>query len=264
MEQPCATAAGQLCPCEMRRIPDERHVDLWAVCTRVSDARAVQLAQLLSDHERARAHAFMRREHRMRHVVVHGTLRQLLTLYTCVHPARHVFDYGPQGKPLLRADGNAAIHFSLAYSGELAIIAVAAFAVGVDVEELRPLDDALAVAASFFAADEFEALAALPSVDQLRAFYRCWTRKEAFLKATGDGLSLPLASLAVGSESERQVHVLARRGNDEWELYDIDPAPGYVGALAVPRGWHAVTPTVLSGDELFVCGRRPCPGSCRP
>jgi 4'-phosphopantetheinyl transferase len=151
-------------------------------------------------------------------VVAHGVLRAILGRYLNVAPASVRFVYGLHGKPSLAADFAASdIQFNLSHAGELAVVAVARTrAVGVDVEEVRPLPDLEAMARRYFAARETRALLALPAAQQHESFYRNWTRREACLKARGDGLA----------------GAWERLETPEFALRDLMLPPGYVGAVA--------------------------------
>lgn len=160
------------------------------------------------------------------------------------------FDYGPHGKPALRLMETApgpAITFNLAHTGGLALCAVArGRAVGVDVESIRPALAEERLAERFFAAREVVTLRNLPRAEQPLAFFRCWTRKEAFLKARGDGLTLPLDSFEVTLAPEAPPALLALAdAPDEaarWSLCELIPAARHVAALAVVgHGWRLAT-----------------------
>lgn len=210
---------------------DEIHV--WAVeLTRPPEPLAV----LLSADEQARAARFKFDADRRRFTVSRGTLRQLLARYLPLEPARIQFDVGPQGKPA--PAGQPEFHFNLAHSGELALIAVTKNQpVGVDVEQLRPMPDREMIARRFFSKAEFAALQTVPAAEQNRAFFNAWTRKEAFIKALGKGLSHPLDAFDVSLAPGQPVRLLRIAGNPKaaagWTLAHLEPAPGYIGALAV-------------------------------
>jgi 4'-phosphopantetheinyl transferase len=155
------------------------------------------------------------------------------------------FAYGPKGKPDL-APGSAVggIRFNVAHAGGLALVAVTrGREVGVDLEQVRDVD-VEGIAERFFSAREVAALRRLPPAIRAEAFFRCWTRKEAYVKATGDGLSAGLEQFDVSLLPGDPAAMLAHRGDPSevgrWSLRDLAPAPGYVGALAVEgRGYRA-------------------------
>jgi 4'-phosphopantetheinyl transferase len=128
-------------------------------------------------------------------------------------------------------------HFNLAHSHELAVYAFARHhAVGIDVEYVRELADARQLAARFFSARENAAWLALPAGQRAVGFYNCWTRKEAYIKAIGEGLSCPLDQFDVSLAPGEPARLLSIAGDEgaanQWSLWTLSPAPGYVGALA--------------------------------
>jgi len=153
--------------------------------------------------------------------------------------------YSPKGKPGLASDcqvgsPSQAIDFNLSHSGDLAVYAVARDCdVGVDVEQLRPIAEALQIAEKFFSAPERAELATVPHAQLPEAFLNCWTRKEAYVKALGDGLSAPLDSFQVSLLPGRPAEFINMSGasmnEKEWLLRDLQPSPGYVAALAFRR-----------------------------
>jgi 4'-phosphopantetheinyl transferase len=151
----------------------------------------------LSPDERARAARLAAGDVRRRFVASRAALRDILAAYVGASPAGLRFRYGPHGKPAL-APPLEWLHFNLAHSQDLAVVAVARRPVGVDVERVRPLADGpLALAARTFAPGEVAALRAAPQSQQLDEFFRYWTCKEAYVKARGAGLSLPFDQFTV-------------------------------------------------------------------
>jgi 4'-phosphopantetheinyl transferase len=135
--------------------------------------------------------------------------------------------------------------FNVSHSGELALVAVTAgVAVGVDVEAVRGMEDALRISERFFSAAERVVLAACPAAERDAAFFRCWTRKEAYVKAVGDGIALGLDRFDVSLDEGEGARFLALESDAGraawWSLTHVDPGPGYVGALALPAHPRAV------------------------
>ena len=189
----------------------------------------------LSDDERLRAGRYRRERDRAAFVGTRAALRVLLGARAGIHPAAVSFAYGTNGKPHVAAD--LPIRFNVSHSGALAAIAIAeACDVGVDVEELRRMDDAPRIAARFFTAGECADLASLPAPERDAAFLRCWVRKEACLKASCDGLTADLDRFRVTlrpDESARVVSVGGVPGDASvWTLHELPVDAGYVGALA--------------------------------
>lgn len=216
---------------------DEVHV--WRIpLEEPPPSRVARLERLLDAPERQRARRYRFPEDRRRFIITRGALRVLLGAYLGVEPGALTFRYGRHGKPALAGTSRGgALGFNVAHSHELALIAVAhRRALGVDLEYLRPIDHAK-LAARVLGPRERAAFGALPEQAQRRAFLDAWTRKEAFLKATGHGLSRPLRRLDLAPVTGGLQ--IIRAGVRRWVLRDLHPAPGYTGALAVQgQGWR--------------------------
>ncbi|MEY4830943.1 MAG: hypothetical protein RLZZ562_2739 [Planctomycetota bacterium] len=196
-------------------------------------------AEWLSKDEVVRADRYRILDHRRRYTIAHGALRIVLGCYLSKDPASLEFDYGTRGKPALRGDGP---HFNLSHSAHLAMIAVAQQPVGIDCEKTRRLERLLDIGKRQFATAEYVALQKLPEADRLQAFYRCWTRKEAYVKALGLGLAaLDVFDVDLG---EKPQFLELRDGEDiaTWSLLDVSPSTDFTAACAVrmPRA-KAVT-----------------------
>jgi 4'-phosphopantetheinyl transferase len=191
---------------------------------------------LLTAGERERADRFRFERDRDRYVVGRGQLRSLLAAYQGVRPTELRFEYGEFEKPAL---AGADLHFNLAHSGDVVLFAFTrAGEVGVDVEleATRPRDERLAE--RFFSPAEVATFRSLPRSERPRAFLRCWTRKEAFLKARGDGLQLALDTFDVSLAPGQPVAVMrtewSRTEPTEWSLSDLsDERAGYIAAIAI-------------------------------
>jgi len=173
----------------------------------------------LSSDERNRS-ARLRFEHdRRRFVVAHGVSRTLLGRYLGIPAGAVRFVYNAFGKPELSPELGR-LKFNLSHSADLALIAIAEGAeIGVDVELIREQSDWAEIARCVFSAAEVDRLNRLPSHLYAKAFFRCWTKNEAYVKARGEGL-------ATSSPVDRD-------GTGRWSLYTLQPAPGYIGALVV-------------------------------
>jgi 4'-phosphopantetheinyl transferase len=230
---------------------------VWAIRLDVR-ARVVALARaLLHDDERERARRLVTPTLGDRFIVGRGALRLLLGFYVGAAPTALIFRVGAHGKPFL-AEPFDDLVFNVAHSGDLALIAVTrCVAVGVDVERVRPVDNAAVLARSYFSADEAEAISTLGQVEQSEAFLRCWTRKEAVTKTTGDGLTRSLASFGVPLERDMAPYTVAplepsRSG--ALRLFSLEPAPGYVGAVAVEGEPDEIVSFVLADDLPTLAG----------
>jgi 4'-phosphopantetheinyl transferase len=192
---------------------------------------------VLSPDEQERADRFVFDRDRRRFATARSLLRRILAPYVGAAPADLRFSCDEYGKPSLTGLATAPA-FNVSHSGEAAVFAISrAGEVGVDVEAVRPMTDAEQIAGRFFAPGEVERLRALPAALQQEGFFECWTRKEAFVKAIGEGLSHPLDSFEVTltpGNPARLVHVDGREPDPcEWTLTALPRIPGYVGALAV-------------------------------
>lgn len=226
---------------------DDVHV--WRVALGLDDGAVGPLAARLADDERARAERFKFPRHRRRYVVARARLREILGRYLDVPPEHLAFRYGAHGKPALDAEAVGRVPdlaFNLSHTGDVAVVALArGRAVGVDVEAVRALPDADAIAARFFSAAEVEVYRALPEPDRPAAFFACWTRKEAFVKAVGDGLTYGLDAFDAAVRPEDGPALLRVRGADAraagWDARDVPAGPGLAAAVAASRpGWRLV------------------------
>lgn len=193
---------------------------MWLIDLLGSDFE-VQRAQLvLSSDEVARARRFHFERDARRYTIAHTALRTILGRYLALEPAELAFTTNPHGKPSLalgRAYSGASLSFNLSHSGELGLVAVArGRRVGVDIEQVRPEFANGQIAEHFFSPAEVHTLSALPAADRVQAFFRCWTRKEAFVKARGEGLSIPLNSFDVTLRADEPA-ALVRVANDPGE-----------------------------------------------
>ncbi len=228
---------------------DEIHV--WRASLDLPDPYVCQFRQTLADDEQQRADRFHFEKDRKAFVVARGLLRTILGRYLNMAPDAVRFSYNRYGKPAVEQ----AVCFNLSHSAALAIYAVARGRdVGVDVECIRRLPDAQRIAERYFSERERTELRALPVDQRQEAFFRCWTRKEAYIKATGQGLSLPLDQFDVSLSPGEPATISHPRQDPEenasWSLRELDPGPGYAAALAVEghdwqlRAWQwTATPT---------------------
>jgi 4'-phosphopantetheinyl transferase len=197
----------------------------------------------LSAEEQARADRFFRDVHRRRFVIAHGALRRILADYLDVMPGVLEFVTGEHGKPALTPIAGpqpAAVEFNLSHSGDLALVAVTrANPVGVDVEQWDEGVECLELAERFFSPNERRALRALANAPNhvVAGFFAAWTRKEAYLKATGHGIVRGLhhfdVTLAPGEPARLVADRLDRDATERWTMTELAPAEGYSAALVV-------------------------------
>jgi 4'-phosphopantetheinyl transferase len=218
---------------------DGASVHLWRASLDCAPPERERLASLLSEDEQARAARLRVPSIRERFVAGRGLLRRLLGMYLAAPPESLRFAYRPHGKPYLHPEiGAPDIRFNLSHSQGLALFAFArGREVGVDLEIIRSDRDHTRLASRFFSAREVDALAALDPGDRMAGFFRCWTRKEAYLKARGEGLAIPLDSFSVSVGPEETACLLEADGAPaeaaRWRIAAVDAAPGYAAALAV-------------------------------
>jgi len=171
-----------------------------------------------------------------RYALLHGVLRALLAGYSGIEASEIAFRYGDRGKP--RLIHPTYLHFNISDSGDLGLYAFACDCeIGVDLEEIQPISGGLeSVARCFFSPLETAELLSLPEGERLSAFYRCWTRKEAYVKAVGDGLAIPLDTFQVSLLPKVPAAFVQfpeqSTTSASWELHHLDPDKGYVGAIA--------------------------------
>jgi 4'-phosphopantetheinyl transferase len=234
---------------------DNREVHLWTVQLDTSDHSYEHCSSWLSADETARAERFKFDRHRRRYVIGRGVLRARGRILG--EPAARIqFAYGDKGKPSW-ANSNSPVRFNVSNSGDLAAYAFTkACEIGVDIEQLRAMSDMQDVARRFFAREEVQDLMSLPESERTHGFFHCWTRNESYIKAIGDGLSVPLDSFRVTllpGDTARMVHL---GGSVDaaacWTLHGFDPFPDYIGALAYPDAQRPiVSHGLLRADELL-------------
>jgi 4'-phosphopantetheinyl transferase len=206
------------------------------------DARADRvraLSDLLSDDERRRLSRFAFDRDRRRFAVARGTLREVLGERLGADPAAITFEYGRHGKPALGAPfSSSGVRFNVTHTDEIAVFALThEREVGVDVESVRAMPDADLVAEHFFSEAETAVFRRLAPSDRLAGFYACWTRKEAFIKAQGDGLRFPLHEFDVSLDPTEPARILrvgqTPGGQCGWSLLSFSALPGVAGAVVV-------------------------------
>lgn len=222
---------------------DEVHV--WRASLELPASALERLLAVLCGEERQRAAKFVFARHKEHFIAARGILRHILARYLSKPPSELLFEHNSYGKPSLRADacGGRPLHFNVSHSGGLALYAFSNdVPVGVDVEQVRQDFATGEIAESFFSPAEVRAFKGLPSHSKTEAFFNCWTRKEAYIKALGMGLSHPLerftVSLAPGTPAQLLCDETDPTEAARWSLRDLPIDPGYAAALAVPKhGW---------------------------
>ncbi|MES1241441.1 MAG: 4'-phosphopantetheinyl transferase superfamily protein, partial [Acidobacteriota bacterium] len=234
-------------------------VHIWFVDLDPPAGRVEALGRSLAQDEWDRANRFRFDRHRRQYVVGRGALRALLGACTGTRPELVRFTYGPRGKPFLappfslspgtgerageRGDGindSGDLFFNLSNSDERALVGfVRGREIGVDIEFLKPMPDCEQIAERFFSESERVVLRGVPQASKEEAFFNCWTRKEAYLKAVGEGLAAPLDSFDVTLAPGEPPRMLTLRGDADaaarWWLEHFRLSPEHIGALALER-----------------------------
>lgn len=214
-------------------------VHVWRAELNLKPQLLEKLKETLVKEERERANRFHFQKDKNHFTAARGVLRRILGKYLKTEPRRLRFKYNAQGKPAIANDSTSAvITFNLSHSHGLALYAITKkHEIGIDVEQIRSNIEVEKIAKRFFSKNEFETLTSLPLKKRVQGFFNCWTRKEAYIKAMGEGLSIPLNQFDVTLLPGETAKILQIRGNPDeaahWSLYEISPTPGYIGALAV-------------------------------
>lgn len=251
------TGAWLLPPSELKLAPGEVHV--WRVGLNCSPSKLESYRQILNEDELNRAARFYFERDRRRFVVGRAVLRNILGLYLKETPASLKFEYGAQGKPALAAGlktGDNCLEFNLSNSNELALLAVTYnYRIGIDIEYPKENVAISELVKRFFAPQEVIAFRNLPPGQQPEAFYNAWTRKEAYLKACGGGLSIGLDRVEVSFVPGQPARIVGIGDNRQeaarWSLEVLYPGTGYQAALAVEASNYKLKLWKLTSDWLL-------------
>jgi 4'-phosphopantetheinyl transferase len=241
-------------------LPGQREVHVWFVELAASAASVEACRRSLSADESERASRFCSERLGTAFTLSRGVLRVLLGRYLAVEADCIRFAYGSRGKPRLSFP-ETPLEFNLAHSGRWAAYAFAVGCqLGVDIEEVRPIANQEEIVRRSFSPEEYEEWLGLDPSRRDQAFFRCWTRKEAYIKALGDGLSVPLDSFRVSLGSGVPASLIHADGDPaaaaRWSLCSLAPVAGYVGSLAFPeRGRTVRTLPRLTADAVLELGR---------
>lgn len=248
----CSDTAWYTAPSPVMITRDEVHV--WRATLDLPATQCEYLRQTLSTDEIERAERFFFERDRTHFIAARGVLRSILGQYVEIAPQQLRFTYSSYGKPALEhLEGQIDVRFNVSHSHGLALYAIACGRdVGVDLERIRPEVAGEEIAARFFAPQEYTALCAIPATARQQAFFTCWTRKEAYIKARGEGLSHALDQFAVSLTAYAPVTITttgtATQDVARWSLQDLWPDPHYAAALAVEGHnwrlrcwqWHSI------------------------
>lgn len=208
-------------------------VHVWGASLEVHPERQRLLETLLSEEETARARRFHFARDQGHFITGRGMLRRLLATYTQIEAAELEFAYGPKGKPFLKNTGSDnPLHFNVTHCEGLQVVAITQIGpVGVDVEKIRPMGDLKELMNGYFSPPTAEVLLALPDPEKTTAFFNLWTRHEACIKATGEGLAEGEHTFEVSFLPHEPVQVKKAKGG--WSLRTLIPADNYTAAVAV-------------------------------
>ncbi len=239
---------------------DVNDVHVWAVCLDATAKIVSHGVSILATDEKERAARFRFEKHRNRFVVGRAVLRSLVGRYLNCPPERLQFVYGCNGKPgLAEQFAGKGVQFNLAHSESIALIALTRLGpIGVDVEQIRPMTDADDLVARFFSPREHALFRELSADRKSIAFFNLWTRKEAWLKATGEGIAHSLNQVEVNFLPDEPASLLALPeslgSTDAWTLRELRPADSFIGAVALPNQRFSLSafhfPTLQPGDSL--------------
>ena len=226
-------------------------VDVWMATVDTHPTLLRRLQDTLSPDERDRASRFRLETHRARYIFARGVLRQTLAEYVAVEPQHLRFQSNQFGKPSLLASSDAKIvSFNVSHSEGLLLVAITLDRlVGVDVEWIRPIVEVDAIVRDCFGTGERALMAAASSSDKERVFHVCWTRKEAYIKALGKGLSIPLNSFDISAGDDPACAAVSNSAMAEWEVIDLPLPAGYVGALVVQKGIRRLRRVTWAGNS---------------
>jgi len=220
-------------------MPGEREAHVWSVYLPEVVSARERYEATLSNQEREKAQRFVYAEDRLRYTVAHGILRELIGRYLETDPCSLNLIENEFGKPELSPDGNGSpLRFNSAHSADVIVLGFThRRSLGIDIEKVRLDLDVMELALSQFTTGETEELRRLPAKERQAAFFRCWTRKEAYIKALGLGLNFGLNKFAVTLGAEQPVRLtwseLDSDASIKWTMYHLDLYQDYVGALVV-------------------------------
>lgn len=223
----------------MNYILDDISVHVWKGDLDLSTDLVAKLYRLLSKEECEKANKFYRVKDRNRFIIGRGTLRNILSAYLSLSPSELQFSYNKYGKPsILTSQNQNNLSFNLSHSNDRALFAITrSRRIGVDIEYIREDFASLDIAERFFSKSEVEVLKSLPVEQRVNAFFNCWSRKEAYIKAIGMGVSFPLDKFTVSLQPDVEPALLKVDANEneavQWKMYKLNIGEHYAAALIV-------------------------------
>jgi 4'-phosphopantetheinyl transferase len=222
----------------MYTLSSSSHVDLWLFSITPDSKHSSAFFSSLCQSEQDKANKFHFAVDREKYIISHGIMRRLLSSYLGCNPTDISYKVNAYGKPTL-ASSNPSIHFNLTHSHDLGALAISTCPIGVDIEKIAPLEDYVSLTKHFLAPEERQSFQQLPSQEQQLAFYRAWTRKEAYIKGIGMGLSYPIDQVLISFQEDAEI--LEDRANPnnerEWDLLSFEHE-NYIGALTFPKNHY--------------------------
>jgi 4'-phosphopantetheinyl transferase len=217
-------------------------IHVWRLRQSTIGGDLARFRSILSVDETHRADRFRFDKDRNQFMIARAVLRCLVGNYVGTDPVQVRFQFSDKGKPSLAQQHGCILQFNVAHSGDLILLAFSRNQrLGVDVEQIRSDFASDDLAERFFSLAERAALRELAAEQRVPAFFRCWTRKEAYIKATGDGLSLPLHHFDVSVRPDEPAQLLATRPDPleatRWRMFHLDVDPGYAAALVAEQPW---------------------------
>ncbi len=221
-----------------RRVSDDHEIHVWYKGLDSASSEAPRVLPYLSPDEKQRADRFHFDQHRNEFILSRGTLRVVLASYLGSSPESLSFEYSKHGKPALsEAYAAQKLNFNLSHTAGMMLLGVVRERrIGVDIEKIRSEFNVLEIAERFFSPQEQHGLRELATISQYDVFFRCWTRKEAYIKAKGEGLSIPLRDFDVSLDPDHATLVATRPDETEarkWKMWNLPIAPQYAAAAVV-------------------------------
>ena len=232
-------------------------VHVWHASLEQPPEVARELETVLTEEDQKRAGRFRYPAHRRSFIASRGILRILIHRYTGIRPDQISFNYNMAGKPYLAGPASiSGLSFNLSHAGLLVLFAFSrGRQVGVDVECIRPIEEMDRIASWNFSPGEYRIFQRLPEESKLQAFYNCWSRKEAFLKAVGDGLSFPLHEIEVffGNQYPDTVQGISwgEEAAQQWSMHDIEIPDGYAASLVVEGYEYSVSHHQWTQSQIY-------------
>jgi 4'-phosphopantetheinyl transferase len=232
-----------------------RQIHVWTLRTNTPCNEIARFEELLAPDERSRAAQFRVSRPRESFILTRAALRHLIGQYLGQRPSSVSLQNGPHGKPTL--SHNSELQFNVTHSGEMAAIALTQGCdIGIDIEQIRLFPDLEQVATRSFCYEEAAEINSLPAGERERAFFACWTRKEAYIKAIGVGLSRPLDTFRVAAKPDASENLLfledATNTSESWTLRDLQLGPDYAGAIAYNDRQRSLSIFPMIDTEQFL------------